>query len=307
MNIFIPKTQEDWIIDRIRNEWYAFNSNCSTKFIFNSNIIWILAPWNWKKVPKRLLKKKKVLCTYHHLDLNSNVDNTFKNFKELDYYVDEYHSISKKTTEDLKKLTNKRINNIPIWINPKIWFYISEKERLREKYKFEKKDFLIGSFQRDTEGVDLTSPKLIKGPDIFVEIIKDLIKKNKNIKIVLTGKRRQYIIGELKKYKIPYVYFEMVDISELNELYNILDLYIVSSRIEGGPQAIVECGITKTPIISTDVGIAPEILSKKSIYQHIDKNYLLSEPDVNTAYNNSKKLLIDNINQEYLRMFKELL
>ena len=59
----------------------------------------------------------------------------------------------------------------------------------------------------------------------------------------------------------------MVDFKILNELYNCLDLYIVTSRIEGGPQAILECGITKTPIISTDVGVASEILAKESIFE----------------------------------------
>ena len=43
----------------------------------------------------------------------------------------------------------------------------------------------------------------------------------------------------------------MVNFDQLNELYNCLDLYIVSSRLEGGPQAIIECALSKTPIIST--------------------------------------------------------
>ena len=38
----------------------------------------------------------------------------------------------------------------------------------------------------------------------------------------------------------------MLTVEQINELYNILDLYIVASRVEGGPQAILECGITKT-------------------------------------------------------------
>ena len=58
----------------------------------------------------------------------------------------------------------------------------------------------------------------------------------------------------------------MVDFSKINELYNLLDLYIVSSRFEGGPQSILECAATKTPIISTDVGIAKEILNVGSIF-----------------------------------------
>ena len=56
-----------------------------------------------------------------------------------------------------------------------------------------------------------------------------------------------------------YSYFEMADFFELNELYNCLDLYIVASRVEGGPQSILEATLTKTPIISTDVGLAKEI------------------------------------------------
>ena len=61
-------------------------------------------------------------------------------------------------------------------------------------------------------------------------------------------------------------YFEMGEFSVINELYNCLDLYIVSSRYEGGPQSVLECGITRTPIISTRVGIADEILSSESLY-----------------------------------------
>ena len=57
-------------------------------------------------------------------------------------------------------------------------------------------------------------------------------------------------LKSLEKYKIEYLYYEKVSFEELNELYNCLDLYIVSSRIEGGPQSIFECGLSKTPILS---------------------------------------------------------
>ena len=33
----------------------------------------------------------------------------------------------------------------------------------------------------------------------------------------------------------------MAPIDVVNKLYNILDLYLVTSRVEGGPQAILEC------------------------------------------------------------------
>ena len=84
----------------------------------------------------------------------------------------------------------------------------------------------------------------------------------------------------------------MVDFDILNKLYNSLDLYIVSSRVEGGPQAILECAITKTPIISTDVGVASEILSPNSIYEL--KNPLSAVPDVEFAFKKSKKYTTPN-------------
>ena len=59
---------------------------------------------------------------------------------------------------------------------------------------------------------------------------------NANLKVLLAGKRRQYVINELERHGIPYAYFKMASIKDLNELYNILDLYVVSSRLEGGPK-----------------------------------------------------------------------
>ena len=138
---------------------------------------------------------------------------------------------------------------------------------LRKKLGFRGQDYLIGSFQRDTESNDLSSPKLIKGPDIFLKIVNEIYQKNSNMRIVLAGKNRQFLISEFEKLNIPYKYFEMVNPSKLNELYNILDLYLVTSRIEGGPQAIMEASITRTPILSTDVGVASEILHENSIFE----------------------------------------
>jgi hypothetical protein len=39
-----------------------------------------------------------------------------------------------------------------------------------------------------------------------------------------------------------------------------VDWYLVTSRVEGGPQSILEASYRKTKILSTMVGLAPEIL-----------------------------------------------
>ena len=300
--IFLSKLNEDWIVDRFRREWYEFNGQNSTKRISKAEIIWLIAPWMWKKIPIRYLTSKKVICTIHHIDENKFDDKEKDNFYLRDNFVDEYHTISLKTFNQLKKLTNKNINVIPFWVNQNIWFEIENKQKLFQELNLQKDKFYIGSFQRDTEGNDLTSPKLSKGPDKFLEVVEYYKKQNEKVEVILTGKRRQYVMKGLEEKGISYKYFEMISFETINKLYNCLDLYVVSSRVEGGPQSILECSITRTPIISTDVGIASEILSPSSIYsyQEIGKAY----PDIEYAYKNVQQYLLPKGLENFDKMFK---
>ncbi|MAW09540.1 MAG: hypothetical protein CMC23_05420 [Flavobacteriaceae bacterium] len=300
--IFLNKLNEDWIVDRFRKEWYEYNGQNSTKRISRAKIIWLIAPWMWKKVPTRHLISKKVICTIHHIDEEKFDDQEKENFYLRDNFVDEYHTISLKTSNQLKKLTNKNINVIPFWVNQNIWFEIKNKQKLLTEFNLQKNKFYIGSFQRDTEGNDLSSPKLSKGPDKFLDVVQYYKEQNEKVEVILTGKRRQYVIKGLEEKGISYRYFEMSNFETINKLYNCLDLYVVSSRVEGGPQSILECSITKTPIISTDVGIAAEILSPSSIfsYQEIEK----ANPDTEYAYKNVQQHLLPTGLENFNKMFK---
>lgn len=282
MKVYLSNINESWVVDRFRDDWYSQNQDISTEDLKKADIIWIISPWLWKKIPKRHLKSKKVICSIYHIDFEKFDEKEKKEFLERDKYVEFYHVISLKTKEQLAKLTKKEIISIPFWVDQSIWKSMENKKDLRKKYGLNESDFLVGSFQRDTEGSDLITPKLIKGPDILLQLIKEMKTTYKNLTVVLTGKRRQYLIKNFEKYEINYKYFEMVDIGQVNELYNILDLYLVTSRVEGGPQAILECAITKTPILSTDVGVASEILSKESIFNI--NNFSDAKVNVEYAY-----------------------
>tara|TARA_Y100001970_G_C14204639_1_gene843212 strand:+ start:1365 stop:2240 length:876 start_codon:yes stop_codon:yes gene_type:complete len=288
----------------MREEWYENNQEYSVENPKEADLIWIISPWLWKKESKKYMKSKTVICSIFHFEDKDYSKKSMIEFKKREKYIDYYHVISLKTKEDLKKLTDKEIFYIPFWVNGDIWFEIKDKLALRNKYKIPKNSFVIGSFQRDTEGSDLKSPKLIKGPDRLAKIINKMNTEYDNLTVLLTGKRRQFIISELEKMKIKYLYLEMVDFNTLNELYNCLDLYIVTSRIEGGPQAIVECGITRTPIISTDVGLASEILHQNSIFNM--ENFKDAKPEIDFAYKNSLQLKIPHGFNEFLEVFNSL-
>lgn len=304
MNVYLNNPKEKWVVDRFVKEWNTYNFKQDKTYFYGSKTIWIIAPWLWKKIPIKYLNRNKVLCTIHHID-EDKFDNEQRNdFLERDKYVDIYHVISKKTFAQVEKLTNKPIKTIPFWVNQNIWYEIKKKDNLRNKYNISKNAFVLGSFQRDTEGSDLISPKLSKGPDRFLEIVSHFNIKHNNLIVILTGKRRNYLINEFNKNNIQYRYIEMANFEKINELYNILDLYIVSSRYEGGPQSILECAASKTPIISTDVGIAREILNDKSIFDM--NNFKFAEPEIEYAYERVKNLFIPNGFKAYNEILGEM-
>lgn len=303
MKIFTVPANENWVCDRFTQEWITNNPNVSTDDIHECDILWLLAGWRWNHIPENILRSKKVVLTVHHIVPEKFDINKVNEFKFRDQFVDVYHVPCNKTKDQIRQLTNKPVEVIPFWANQNLWYLNSDKEGLRKSFGIDKDCFLIGSFQRDTEGHDLISPKLEKGPDIFCDIVENLFLKNKNIKVLLAGWRRQYVINRLEKAEIPYYYFELPDFEKLNNLYNCLDLYLVSSRHEGGPQSIIECALSKTPIISTDVGIAKDILSEGSIF----REGVTPVPDTDYAFKKIQELKIPEGFYTFNKMFSNLL
>lgn len=298
-----------WICDVLKDEFmqYAISHLNLTNNPNDADVIWLLAPWCKRKINLKLLQTKFIVTTLHHIDWDKYED--FRDYyTDIDNITNRYHAICPKSACDIMKVTKKEVVTTNFWINQDNYYNIDAKRTLKNIYKIPDGYFIVGSFQKDTEGKDDELPKLSKGPDIFVKIVEDLKERGKNPFVILTGWRRTYVIKNLENMDIPYCYHETVDLVTINELYNCLDLYIVSSRVEGGPRAIIECGIAKIPIISTNVGIAELILSSESIF---DMNNYLSyreaQPNVHYAYKKSYEYAINNYIEIFCqRVFPEL-
>lgn len=291
----------------MRSEFYLFNPEITTEKIRNADIVWVIAPWLANNLKTKKFKNKKVLCSVYHLDESQDNKEDIENFKKFDQFVDMYHTISLKSKSQIEKYTNKPVIQIPLWVNSNDFYPIVNKTELRKKYDLASSDYLVGSFQRDSLGSDLSKPKLIKGPDIFLEIVEKLSKQKNNFKVILAGKRRDYVVKNLLDLNIEFKYFEMASTETLNELYNILDIYIVSSRVEGGPQAIVESATTKTPIISTDVGVASQVLNSKSLFDSQNPDsYFNALPDTEFAFKKVKKYETPYGFKEFVSLLSDL-
>ena len=137
----------------------------------------------------------------------------------------------------------------------------NKKNSYKNFLKIPKKNIVIGSFQKDGVGWgEGLKPKLEKGPDILIKILSKLKKEYQDLTVLLTGPSRGYVINELKKENIHYIHHNTVDYNNLKNYYSVLDFYLVTSRQEGGPRAILESMALGIPVISSKVGQATELI-----------------------------------------------
>jgi len=279
--VYVLPPGEGWIVDRMVKEWTEDNADMCVDNPHNADVIWLLADWCWRNVPPSILSTKKVITTVHHIVPEKFGEKEKDDFALRDSITTVYHVYNQSTLDFIRPLTSKPIHLIPYWANQKIWKKTEDRLSLRVKYNLPAGAYLVGSFQRDTEGHDLKSPKLEKGPDILADYLEKLFLKRKDLFVVLAGWRRQYVISRLEKAGIPYAYFERPPHDTINDLYQCLDLYPVTARTEGGPQSLIECGLLDIPVISRNVGIASQVLPLDSINDNISEA-IPNIPDVSS-------------------------
>ena len=121
--------------------------------------------------------------------------------------------------------------------------------------------FVVGSFQKDGVGWgDGMDPKLIKGPDVFLSVIRELRSKIPELFVLLSGPSRGYVKAGLESMKVPYHHIYLNSYPQISLLFQALDVYLVTSRQEGGPKAILESMASGVPIVSTSVGQALDLI-----------------------------------------------
>lgn len=269
--VFVLAPNENWIVDRFVKEWYEDNSDISTHTPSNADVIWLMANWCWHRMMTTgLLHHKKVITTVHHV-----VPDKFdeRDFHALDHFTSVYHVPNDHTGEFIQNYTKKPIHVIGYWANQNIWKPTGTKQQFRQKHGLPLDAYVVGSFQRDTEGAGIPNgtflPKLEKGPDILADLIIGKwgwdTELTSPIHVVLAGWRRQYVIERLQKAGVPYTYFEKPSQEIVNELYQTLDMYPITARWEGGPQALLEAGLLNVPVVSTPVGMAHMVLPDTAI------------------------------------------
>ena len=170
----------------------------------------------------------------------------------------------------------EKLVRIPLGVDLSIFKPASAERRaeLRRKLGVPEDAVCIGSFQKDGSGWgDGMEPKLPKGPDIFLKVIENLAKQYK-VFVLLSGPSRGFVRQGLDALGVPYYHELLSNQGDLPPFYQCLDLYLITSREEGGPQALLEAPACGVPVVSTRVGMAPDTI------EHGESGFLVELEDL---------------------------
>ncbi|OIO20071.1 MAG: hypothetical protein AUJ37_01245 [Candidatus Magasanikbacteria bacterium CG1_02_41_34] len=246
---------------------------------------------------------------------------------ELNKRIDFVHTACRTTQQDLigHGFDEKKVILIPEGIKLENFRVFSEKQKIKvkEELQLPKNKIIIGSFQKDGHGwKNGLEPKEEKGPDVFCDVVEKLSEQF-DIHVLLTGPARGYVKNRLEKAGISYTHEYVKEYTDIVKYYNALDVYIIGSRVEGGPKALLESWACGVPLVSTKVGMSADLIrnGENGFLAEVEDIDDITEKVIHILNNNeSKEKCIrggltdvqtyswDNISQMYFeRMYKKLI
>ena len=250
---------------------------------------------------RRVHKSNKVIVTCFHID-PGNPRNKY--FIEADKNVDLWHTSCENTKSQMIALgiSKDKIVVIPLGVDNAVFKPYSDVKRkeAREQLGISADMLVVGSFQKDGLGWGRgDEPKLIKGPDIFCDVIEKLKANHPNLFVLLSGPARGYVKKRLDKVGVPYRHDFLETPNELPKYYNACDLYIVASREEGGPKSILESWASGVPLVTTKVGMAPDIIvDPRESEENHGNGFLCDVEDVDSLVESCEIIIGNKIDVE---------
>ena len=204
------------------------------------------------------------------------------------------------TKKDVKVIAQGSINGVDteFFKNTKT---LDEKELIRDKFKIDKKDFVITFVGRIVKD---------KGINELIEAFINLSKKYNNLKLLLVGDYEEYLNPIKNENKILIDSLDSIITvgfqNDIRDFLSITDLFVLPSYREGLPNSLIEAGSFGIPLLATNIngcneiiddgitGILVEKKSAKKLEEAIDK--LLEDKEL---YNSIKLKVRDRIIEKY--------
>jgi glycosyltransferase involved in cell wall biosynthesis len=171
----------------------------------------------------------------------------------------------------------EKVHRIPIGIDVEAFRPRDDASRAMARARLGLPDdaFVVGSFQKDGVGWgEGSEPKLIKGPDVLLDVVSHLMGERRELHVLLTGPARGYVRAGLERLGVPHRHVLLPDVESVAEAYHAVDVCLVTSRDEGGPRAVLEAMATRVPLVTTRVGQAADLV------RHGENAWMVEPEDV---------------------------
>ncbi|HKK53952.1 MAG TPA: glycosyltransferase [Patescibacteria group bacterium] len=209
----------------------------------------------------RLSKIPKIISTFHSIDIGSKKRELIISF--IKDKSDMNIAVSKIVASEMNKRKLSKSGNIKVIYNGVNLekFPFKNKRESRKKLNIDQNVNLFVSTGRLTKA---------KGYNYLIKAVKE-IKDNSLFIILGEGIEREILEKEVKNEGLENKIILKGNVTNVNDYLQAADFFIMPSLWEGFCIALIEAAVTKKTIITTKVGIVPEIIEK-------NKNGFLVEP-----------------------------
>lgn len=231
--------------------------------------------------------------------------------------------VSEAVKASMKKLVLKRKNHDKLHVvydavnNER--FFDNKTYDLKEKYNISKEKLVVLHIGNHTKAKDLTT---------FVNTVKEVVVglKMDNIHFIQIGSESKLtpdFENLIKEEKLADYISITGFLDEASSLISQADVFLITSEREGGPSSGLDAIYCKVPVVSTMVGVMPEIIKNKKSgllspvkdSSHIAKNlkFLVDNPNERKLYSDLaystlvKKFTSDTIAKETLNIYERIL
>ncbi|MDH6674551.1 glycosyltransferase involved in cell wall biosynthesis [Paenibacillus sp. LBL] len=200
----------------------------------------------WRPHRSAMDIKSPSIVTVHHDFLKDEESLSLRHFIDSYRAADIVVCLNENQKENLKKYGIENITIIPHGYEPSFKLNRTYKTKFDEETKL-----VIGFCSKRYE-------RLVKGEELLYQIIDKL--NGHPVKFIFIGEGRKMEYQYCSDLGIEAEVYENLDYSLYPNLYSKMDLFLITSKAEGGPASLPEAMISGLPVISTPCGFVPDFI-----------------------------------------------
>lgn len=132
----------------------------------------------------------------------------------------------------------------------------------------------------------------VKDHALFVEMARELSSRREDLHFVMVGKGdgSETVGVKVREYGIDALITRFTTISELADVYRVMDVAVLTSQSEGFPNVVMEAMASGTPVVAANVGGVPELICDGQSGTLVDSRDPVSFADAVERYLDNEEL-----------------